>query len=319
MKKLIALLLAPSLAGCWGGSGAGPGGSGSVPADYYSTYEGADLGCCIVRDIFRKPPQALLKGQSKVGETAVWGARDKALEMKLTAPPENQIPMNAAGGSLVTPSMGIFSIGHDYGPGTRFTVSATFQRPVGPPSGKAWAVGVGGRTGDVDDKSDLKRIVLSFRVCTTGVGGCKNSKVDLRVLEVNSADPDDPASLKLASVPIADADYDAIFTSHQPFTLMLSVDRKKGSGIATITVGGKAYPPLTFNPTIFTAASGAPIISTVGATLADGFALGETVSVEVTDFKIWGPPSPAHAQPTTPYIRKPIPRPDPSRTRTSGQ
>src|SRR5690349_7070763 len=116
MKKIIALLQASSLAGC---SDPGPGGgSGSVPADYYATYEGANLACCIVRDVFHKPPQPLLKGQAKVGETAVWGAKDNALQMVLTAPPPEKVPVNATGEPLVTPSMGIFSIGHDYGPGT---------------------------------------------------------------------------------------------------------------------------------------------------------------------------------------------------------
>lgn len=316
MKQLITLLLASSLVGC-GHGGPGPGGHGEVLPDYYATYNGADLGCCIVRDIFHKTPQALLKGSSKVSETPVWTAKDGALQMVLTAPPPDQVPMNATGESLVTPSMGIFSIGHDYGPGTWFTVSATFQRPVGTASGKAWSVGVAGRTGDVDDKSDLRRIVLSFRICTTGVGGCKDSKANLRVMEINSADPDDPADANLASENISDAIYNEIFSMAQPFTLKLHVNRKTGSGVATMTTGTETIPPLAFNPTIFKADSGEPI-TTLGATLADGFGLGESVSVEVTDFKIWGPPS-SRGPRTTRYIRRPIPRPDPSRKPISGQ
>lgn len=297
MKKLIALLLASSFVGCSPQSknqSAPPEEArqqaqpatplASVPAnlnaaDYYATFEGNDLGCCIVRDKFHKPPQALAEGRSNVGETADWITKDAKLGMVLKAP----MPIAAN----TTPSMGIFSVGHDFGPQSTLTISATFQKPVGAPSGKAWAVGVVGRTGGVDDTADLKRIVLSFRTCTTGLGPCAGAKANLRVFEVESADPDDPATVRLANVNIPDDVFDAIFTSGQPFTLKLFIDRKKGSGIATITTGTATIPPLMFNLTIFTGAADAPIITTVGATLANGFAQGETVAVEVNDFAVW--------------------------------
>lgn len=305
MKKLIALLLVSTLVGCKPASVPGSGGSGasgSVAADYYATFEGDNLGCCIVRDLFHHPAQALVKGRANVGETAVWSTKDNALQMTVTAPPPAQIPTDADGNYLVTPSMGVFGTGYNFGPGTAFTVSATFQRPVGAPSGKAWSVGVVGRTGGVDDSSTLKRIVLSFRVCTTGVGGCKNAKVNLRVLEVDGTNPDyNTNSAMLASTNITDAVYDAIFNHAQPFTLKLFLDRKAGSGTATITTGSESIPPLTFNNlTIFKADAGTDPITTVGATLANGFALGETVSVEATDFKIWGRPSASRVPLTTP-------------------
>lgn len=248
-------------------------------ADYYATFQGKDLGCCIVRDKFHRPARALEKGTGKAGETAVLTTKDGKLGMELTAP--KPIAPNT------TPSMGIFSVGHNFGPDATFAISATFRKPVGTPSGKAWSIGVVARTGDVDDTADLKRILLSFRTCTTGVGPCAGAKANLRVLEVNSADPDDPASVKLNSINIPDDVFNAIFTSGQPFTLSLFVDRKKGEGIATITAGTAKIPPLPFKTTIFTSAADSPVIKTVGATLANGFGPGERVSVEVSELAIW--------------------------------
>jgi hypothetical protein len=267
MNKLITLLAASSLAGC---------NSGSKP-DYFATFEGKDLGCCILRDTFHKPPRPLAEGQSKADETADWITKDGKLGMVLRAPAP--IKPNT------TPSMGIFSTGHNLGPGSRFTISATFQKPAGTPSGKAWSVGVVGRTGGVDDTADLRRILLSFRTCTTGIGPCAGAKANLRVLEVNSADPDDPANAKPASVNIPSDLYDAISASGQPFTLKLTLDRKAGSGTAALT-SGKVAISLAFKPTIFKADSG-DAIKTLGATLANGFGEGEQVSVEVNDLAIW--------------------------------
>ena len=268
MNKLITLLAVSSVAGC--------SNSGSKP-DYQASFQGDDLGCCIVRDTFHKPPQPLAKGRSNADETADWITKDGKLGMVLTAP--------APIAPKTTPSMGIFSTGHNLGPSSRFTISATFQKPVSAPSGKAWSVGVVGRTGDVDDASELKRILLSFRTCTTGIGPCAGARANLRVLEVNSADPDDPANVKLANINIPTDVYDAIFTSGQPFRLKLTLDRKTGAGTGAITTGN-ATISLTFKPTIFKADSG-DAITTLGATLANGFAEGEQVSVEVNDLAIW--------------------------------
>jgi hypothetical protein len=310
MKKLIALWLATSLAAS--GSAQVPPPGEAVP-DYHATFEGENLGCCILRDVFHKRPQPLGKGKSNLGETAIWTTKDGALQMMLTAPAT--ITRNAEGDPTETPSMGIFGTGHDFGADAKFTIKATFQRPVGTLSGKAWSVAVVGRTGGVADTSDLQRIQLSFRTCTTGIGACKTAKANLRIQEVNSADPNDPATVKHDSVDITDAVYDEIFNKGQPFTLTLFVDRKNGLGVATMTTGNETIRPLRFNTTIFTPAADAPMITTAGATLANGYGDGETVSVEVTDFKLWGPKNRPFPH-TTPSIRKPIPKADPSRRPT---
>lgn len=291
MKSLIAILLTSSLVGYGSEGTAQPSPAKSHPvesqggamplasADYYATFQGKDLGCCIVRDNFHKPPQALQEGTGKAGETAVLTTKEGKLGMELTAP--KPILANT------TPSMGIFSVGHKFGRNATFAISATFQRPVGTPSGKAWSIGVVGRTGKVDDTAELKRILLSFRTCTTGLGPCAGAKANLRVMEANGADPDDPATVKLNSTNIPDDVFNAIFTSGQPFTLKLFVDRKKGEGVGTITTGNANIPPLPFKTTIFTSAVDSPVVETVGATLASGFAPGESMSVEVSDIAIW--------------------------------
>ena len=127
-------------------------------------------------------------------------------------------------------------------------------------------------------------------------------EVNTQVLEVDGTNPDyNTNSAMLASTNITDAVYDEIFNHAQPFTLKLSLDRKAGSGTATITTGAESIPPLTFsNMTIFKADAGTDPITTVGATLANGFALGETVSVEATDFKLWGRPSASRVPLPTP-------------------
>ena len=307
MKKLIALLLASSLSGC--GPHPGPGGvpppTSTLP-DYYAIFNGGDLGCCIVRDVFHHPPQALAKGRSLIGEIPVWTGQDNALDMLVTSPALENTPVDAAG-NPETLSMGTVSTGHNCGPGTAFTVSATFQKPYDSAcTSKAWAMGVVARTGGAPDTPDLKRLQFTFSV--------KACHAQLRVREIIG--PMD-ADLRLATInqDVSDADYDAIVKSGQPFTLKLFVDRKTNSGTATMITGTETLAALTFNMTYFTADPASEPLTTVGAALANCCNPGETRSVEVSDFKLWGPLDWRMPQ-TTPYIRKPIPRADPSRYRT---
>lgn len=269
MKKLIALLLAASLVGC------GPKASGSRP-DYEAVFKGSDLGCCIVRDALHSSPQALQKGQSKIGETASWNTRDKRLDMVLGAPLTT--PPDPAG-NPETPSMGIFSTGLNFGPSAKFTVSATFQRPSNTTGAKGWAVGVGARTGGVDDAPDLKRLLLTFRV--------KDSKAELRVQEVWG--PTDAEFKKQASFAVPQDLYDRIVddkASPRKFTLKLSVDRMAGTGSAAMISGGKTYPVGDFTMAYFTKSGGDPL-TVLGAAIANAADPGQTRSVEVVDFKIW--------------------------------
>jgi hypothetical protein len=272
MKKLIALLLASSLAG----SGA-PGGAqlpGSPVADYAATFKNADLGCCIIRDVFHKVPQKMAKGRASVGETAVWDAKDRALQMKLTAPATLQTD---AAGNIKTPSMGIFGTGYCLGPGTSFTVKAGFQKPQRAVSTDSWSVTVVARTGDVPDTPDLGRLLVSLRV--------NNGLANLRVQEgLNNA-----TTGGIPGAPKKDVTGDAykeIYTLGEPFTLSLHVDRKTGSGTATLTTRTQTIP-IDFTMGVFTKDSGPPL-NVVGAALGNtGPKL--TASVEVTDFELWAP------------------------------
>lgn len=272
MKKLFALLLASSLAE-WGS----PAGAQvpATPADYAATFKNADLGCCIVRDIFHKPPRALAKGRSSVGETAVWDAKDHALQMKLTAPAT--IRKDDAG-NILTPSMGIFGTGYCLGPGSIFTIRATLQRPTRDVSTDSWNVAVVARTGDVADVPDLGRLQVSLRV--------NNGSANLRVQE----GLDNASTGAIPGAPKKNVTGDAykeIYTLHEPFTLSLHVDRKTGTGTATLKTKTQTIP-IDFTMGVFTKDPGSRPLRTVGV------ALGNTgpklkASVEVTGFELWAP------------------------------
>ena len=270
MKMFIGLLLASALVGCKNPS---PGGAGAsyAHADYEADLKGEDLGCCIIRDVLHKPPQALQKGQSNVGETASWTTADNALQMTLKAPPT--IMENT------TPSMGVFSTGLNLGPGSRFSVSATFRKPSDTLYAKGWAVGVVARTGDRDDTADLKRLQLTFRV--------KNSTAELRVQEIWG--PTDAEFKQHASLPVPQTLYDQLIDNQlnpPTFTLKLLVDRKTGTGDAMMKVRNTTYDLGSFNMEYFKASSGDPF-TVVGAALANAYDAGKTRSVEVTHFEVW--------------------------------
>lgn len=276
MKKLFACLLASSLVD-WGHPADAQ--APATDADYAATFKNADLGCCIVRDVFHKSPQALAKGRSSVGETAVWDAKDRALEMKLTAPATIQKDDT---GNIQTPSMGIFGTGYCLGPGSTFTIKATLQRPARAASTDSWNVAVVARTGDVADVPDLGRLQVSLRV--------NNGKANLRVQEgLNNA-----TIGAIPGAPKKDVTGDAykeIYTLDEPFTLSLHVDRKTGSGTATLNTKTQTIP-IDFTMGVFTKDPSSPMLKTVGA------ALGNTgpklkASVEVTGFELWAPLCPS--------------------------
>jgi hypothetical protein len=265
VKNLIAvILLTPSLMGC------------ASTLRYHANFQGKDLGCCIVHDTLHPSKYALQTGTGGWPARANWNTNHGALEMVLTAP--TPIPTDGRGKSA-TPSMGIFSTNLNFGPGTAFWVSATFQRPRGTLTGKAWSLGVVARTGGLADEDYLERLTLSLRV--------KDFQADLRVQEVWGLLGQEFRQLNHASIP-QDA-YDKIFdlTSPEPFTLTLFVDRRTGGGHAIMTMRGRPTVAFFgFTMINHTQNSGEPF-TVLGATLANGFGPGETVSTEVTDFKIW--------------------------------
>jgi len=273
MKKLlVALLLASSLYGCKKEKAYPQPPAGSVDsADYWTKFEG--LGCCILIDGLNTTPKALQPGQGGPDETSAWVSEADALRMDLTAP--DKIAPDT------TPSMGIFKTRQNFGPGTKFSISATFRNAQGRMDGQAWTVALVARTGDVADTADLGRLQLSLRV---------NKGVHLRVQE----GPDGPSTSAIPGAALpdgspqpdfvsGDAPYKDIYLDHKPFTLRLDVDRKSGKGVATLTTATQVYP-IRFEMGRFKKDGGAPL-TTVGVTIANNNP-GETVSVEVTDFMI---------------------------------
>jgi hypothetical protein len=271
MKKLIGLLLASSLAG----SGA-PGiaqAPSSGPADYAATFRNADLGCCIVHDAFHPVPQKMAKGRASAGETAVWDAKDKALQFKLTAPATLQ---KDGQGNTKTPSMGIFGTGYCLKQGTAFTIKAIFQKPERAVSTDSWTVTVVSRTGDVADVPDLGRLMVSLRV--------NNGAANLRVLE--GSDNASTGAIPGAKKDITGIAFDEIYKQDKPFTLTLHVDRTTGTGRATLATATQTIP-IDFTMGVFTQNAGQPL-TVVGAAMGN---LGPklTSTVEVRDFELWAP------------------------------
>ncbi len=266
MTKPIALLLISCLAGCnvpkHDHHATKPTATSSVFRPVYrAKFPDASLSCC-----FWDRLHALEKGDGHVaGAIPTFTEAHHTLALGITAP--DPIPLDE------TPSVGIFSTGLNFGPGTVFAVRATFQRPNGPHiADQAWAVGLVARTGGKDDLGSETRLTTTFKV-----------KGDSAVLNVQGI------TVKPTGNEISKEVYDKIVTeaSHQPFTLELLVDRTTGKGIATLTSGRYALP-LSFTMSKFQASSG-PVITAVGATLANCCAPGKTATVEVTDFEISAP------------------------------
>ena len=264
-NMLVALLLASSL-GSSNSEGAHrdpPAGAVKAP-NYWTKFEG--LGCCIVTDSLHTDPKALQPGRGEAGETAAWIAKSDALRMELKAPDPLQPNV---------PSMGIFKTGQNFGPGTHFSVSATFRHPEGRMDGPAWTVTVVARTGDAQDLSNLGRLLLTLRV---------RNGVHLRIQE----GPDGPRTVPVPGAAVfdfvpTDTAYKEIYLQHKPFTLRLDVNRKSGKGVATLTTATQEFP-IPFEMVLFKKDAGPPL-TTVGTAIANNIP-GETVSVEVTDLMI---------------------------------
>jgi len=308
MKKPIALLLGLlSASGCSSpGSGDGPvpipngncvaiqpeplpPGSSAPGASsqiiYRATFPCGSLENGIV-DAIHSPPWPMKKGEGGVvGQTdSVSPAGITGVRLSVAAP--NPIPKDASGNNQ-TSSVGVFNTALNFGPGSVFTVRATFQKPNGPriPANSddtnAWSIGVSVRTGDERDLASDKRLGVTFRV--------KNQDAILNIQETDPGSTDGTVvnSLKQASVPrdMVDKIFGTSGAPPQPFTLELFVDRDTGTGVATLI---PSNPPVKAGPFVmltFQAKSG-PVLKTAGATLANCCAPGATVSVDVTEFEI---------------------------------
>jgi len=262
MKKLIALLLAYSLAGC-------------AQADYEADLKGADPGCCLLRDVLPNGPLVLKQGNGDHGEAPTLSWKDGMLEMALLAPAD--LPTDAAA------SVGIFRSGLSFGQGQYFSVNATFQNPQRDKSKDPWTVLIIARTGDVADASNLPRLQISLQVV--------NGLAKLKVMEGPNAGDTNAIILNPTEQTYAIADLqgfpainDAIYTGPQEFTLKLSV-KPDGTGTALLT--SPAFDPLSidFKTNIFTITGGAPL-TTFGAALAN-VSSDLPASVDVKHFEIW--------------------------------
>lgn len=167
-------------------------------------------------------------------------------------------------------SAGVFVTPVNFGAGSISRVSATFRAPIGPLALGGWAVALAARTGDQDDLAAETRVTVTLRAVPGGV------------LRLNI--PSGSATRTFADLPTAVRDEIFSAVAPRPFTLELSIDRSTGLAQATLTVENKVFP-LSFALSDF-GASG-PVITAVGATVANAGAAGQTVSVHLRDFEIY--------------------------------
>jgi hypothetical protein len=175
--------------------------------------------------------------------------------------------------SDLIPAMGVWATPVDFGPGTVSRIRATYIAPVGPIPGGGFAIGINAKTGNQDDLTSDTRIAVTVNVRP-------NFVVRLNV-PFGATAP--------TAMPLPQAAKDAIFsaTDPQPFTIELTMDRVEGTGLAKLIVDDQVYS-LEFTLADFRA-DGGPPITAVGPGLAvNANAPGQTASVRVRDFRIYG-------------------------------
>jgi hypothetical protein len=177
-------------------------------------------------------------------------------------------PASLASG-VVSSGMWVTPVNFDQG--SVVGLQARFVRPSGPSSG-GWAVGVGARTGDQNDLGTDTRVTANL---TSRAGGTARLQVPFGATSQTNID-------------VPPAMYDAIFRTDDPeaFTLGLLVDRKLGNATASLTVDGFPVLSRSFQLKDFQATQG-PVITAVGAAIANGSASGQTVTVHLRDFRIY--------------------------------
>ena len=239
---------------------------------YHAIFPGGSLNCFM--DRIHSTPQALLRGDGQVaGQTSSSTVGTQGIVLHLTTPDPIPLIPGDPEGNTQTSSLGLFSTGLSFGPGTFFSTRATFVRPNGPFGGKSWAVALNARTGDEDDLGTETRLNMTVRF--------KAGAATLNAFEAGDS---------RGSVPVPTTTYGAIVSSSQPFTLELMVSRITGKGAAILTTAGAVPLYLKFTLSTFGSTSG-PTISTIGPALANCCAAGKTASVELTDFQVLTHPS----------------------------
>lgn len=263
MKILFVALLAASMAGCTG------------PA-YEANFIGTNLGCCIVRDTLNiHAPQAMEKGSSNLpGETSSLNTANGALQM-VTAPP-------AGTPKGVASTIGVYDTPLSLGQGKDFVASATFQNPTRALSYKPWSILIIMRPGGAADDTTVPRIQLSLKTVQVGAPELQARSVTLRIQEGKTAGDANPIG---PGADIVGDAYEKIFDLRKPFTLALIVNRTNGTASAFLTTEGQAITIGTVKTAIFTQSLATPIITTVGAALANSEP-GVVASVELTHFQI---------------------------------
>jgi hypothetical protein len=126
-------------------------------------------------------------------------------------------------------------------------------------------VGVQARTGGLPDSGNLKRLSVTFRV--------KNNGAVLNVQGINE-------TLDPVAIGVDPATYSAIFDHHEPFTIELIVDRRDGSGKATLYSGSLPQTIVPFTMSYFKKDDGDPI-TVAGPTLANCCSPNGETRVEV--------------------------------------
>ena len=236
----------------------------------YATFPKGSL-VCGYWDGIHAPPQPLVVGDGQVDGSDPSGTpTDDGLLLSVTAPgtiPDDKIP-----------SVGVFSTNLDFGPGSVFSVQATFQNPTISfldPSARAWATTVTARTGGQDDLKSEARLSVTVRV--------KGAAASMNIIEIdqNGGGP--------LGNQVIDGELKAnIFEKHLPYTITLSVDRTTGKAQATLTSGSEKLPLGPFDLTTFLANSG-PIITGVGPAVANCCVPGAKVTALLSDFRISQP------------------------------
>ena len=247
-------------------------GASALKLAYHAVFPGGSLNCFM--DRIHSTPQALQEGDGQVpGQTSSFTPGTQGKVLHLTTPDAIPLIPGDPDANTQTSSVGLFSTGLNFGPGTFFSTRATFVRPNGPFGGKSWAVTLNARTGDKNDLGTEKRLnmTLRFRSGVATLNAFENGQL-------------------LKSTPVPAPVYNSIVSSSQPFTLELIVSRITGKGAAILTTAGASPLPLQFGLSSFRSTSG-PVISAVGPALANCCAAGKSASVELTDFQILAHPS----------------------------
>lgn len=207
---------------------------------------------------------AMAQGHSEIANSnPAWTEHGGALEMAISQPAGTGVPASA----------GVWTTPVSFGPGSRFAIEATFERPAGPhEANDLWAVALSVRTGGVQDLPTLTRAAATLQV-----------RADKARLNAPGLTP--PLNMDN----LGSATYNRIFRANGPsrFTLTFLVDRTTGKATASLKVGDVVVGKRS-DLTAFKAASGDPITA-VGAAIVLSRGAGQRASVWIREFRVLTP------------------------------